>query len=143
MRRGDRGYFETSWKFATAGNPLAEQEDLARRSQPRQRRRAPGCSFVQMADCSAGETNTGFTPECLADGLEVNVWEYDDDIAVPDPDHRQVRPTHGRLGLAAGAWPTPSSSQAWFFDGVDNDHVKVCVDGSHVRDRGLVGGLLP
>ena len=125
---GDRGYFETSWKFATAGNPLAEQEDLLVAASP-DNGTGSRISFVQMADCSAGETNTGFTPECLADGLEVNVWEYDDDIAVPDPTiGKFVRHTVAS-GLPRGVAHT-IKLQAWFFDGVDNDHVKVCVDGS-------------
>ena len=65
-RPGDRGYFETSWKFATAGNPLAEQEDLVVSSSP-DNGSGSRISFVQMADCSAGEAQHLLA--CLASRL--------------------------------------------------------------------------
>ena len=71
-----RGFFETSWSFATAGDPQVEQEDLAVVASPDRGDGSP-MSWVQMADCSLEDNaDPAF---CLADGLEVNVSEYDTD----------------------------------------------------------------
>ena len=131
---GDRGYLETSWTFAGAGNPLAEQEDLVVAASP-DNGSGSRISFVQMADCSAGEANTGFKPACTLEGLEVNVWEYDDDIAVPDP----VTGKFVRHTIASGLSRSNAHSiklQTWFFDGADNDVVRVCVNGTTCVDTG-------
>jgi Calx-beta domain-containing protein len=118
-----RGFFDASWSFADAGNPLAVQTDQHVVVSP-DRGDGARMSWVEMNDCSATAQTDPDIDECHSGnaGLEVGFYEY---IAggtgfvyhsVANGLNRSVK--HDiRLRM-------------WFFEGADNDVVQVCVDGT-------------
>jgi hypothetical protein len=130
---GDRhGYFETSWSFADAGNPLATQTGLHVVASP-DRGDGARMSWVEMADCSATPATEG--DECRSgnEGLEVNFSEVNNaNEGIPNPDDQVDDFVFHNVanGLDRNVAHT-IRMQMWFFDGTDNDVVKVCADGTH------------
>ena len=127
-----RGFFESSWSFATAGDPQVEQEDLAVVASPVRGDGSP-MSWVQMADCSLEDNaDPAF---CLADGLEVNVSEYDTDTGA-------IVARNVATGLSRSE-AHKVRVRMFFYNGAGNDVVEVCVDTTTCRHGRELGGPPP
>jgi hypothetical protein len=126
-----RGFFETSWDFATAGNPVAAAQSGLHVVASPDRGDGARMSWIEMADCSATiPAESAFVHECQQgnDGLEVNFYEYDADQTTED------FPGEGKFifhNVATGLDREEAHDirvRMWFFEGADNDVVEVCVD---------------
>jgi hypothetical protein len=108
-----RGYFQSSWKFASAGNPAGPPQDGLLVSASPDRGDGSRMSYVGMS-------------ESTANGLAVNFFEYDTDAAGGDGDFVSQNVATNLDRSKAHT----IELRMWFFEGVDNDVVQVCVDGT-------------
>jgi hypothetical protein len=121
------GFWESSWSFATAGNPLAVQTGLHVVASP-DRGDGARMSWVSVDDCAATNrtgANDVAQGQCQHNtaGLEVNFSEYDHTVG-DFVYHTVVSGLNRNL-------PHDIRLRMWFFQGPNNDVVEVCVDGTN------------
>jgi hypothetical protein len=134
------GFFEATWSFADAGNPLVLQDGLHVVVSP-DRGDGARMSWVSIDDCgpTARPDPDDMDPspyECdgTTAGLQVNFSDYDQNGPDSNPENRFVF-HHVVSGLSRGAAHSVRL-RMWFFEGESNDVVQVCVDTTHC----IVGG---